>query len=84
MEQLLEEQKRTNELLKQLINQNEKVDELLTIEQIHDEFNIGVNTIRKMFNDSELAVQKYTVPFKVKRGVLLDYMNTRHDYLCEA
>lgn len=83
MEQLLEEQRKTNELLQQLINKDEKEEELLTIEQIHDEFNIGVNTIRKMFNDPELAVQKYTVPFKVKRKVLLDYMNTRHDYLCE-
>lgn len=83
MEQLLEEQRKTNELLKQLINQNEKEEELLTIEQIHKEFSIGISTIRKMFNDPELPVQKYTVPFKVKRKELLNYMNVRHDYLCE-
>lgn len=83
VEEFLEEQKRTNELLQQLINQNNEQNELLTVEQVHEEYGIGVNMVRKMFNDSELAVQKYTVPFKVKRGVLLDYMNTRHDYLCE-
>lgn len=39
--------------------------------------------VRKMFNDKELAVQRYTVPFKVTRGALIEYMKKSHDYLCE-
>lgn len=37
--------------------------------------------VRKMFNDPELAVQRYTVPFKVTRQALNEYMSKRHDYL---
>ena len=83
MEQLLEEQKKTNELLQKLINEKEKDFELLTIEQVHKEFNIGIQMVRKMFQDPALPVQKYTVPFKVTRGALKKYMQERHDYLCE-
>lgn len=83
MEQLLEEQKKTNELLEKLIVQNKDPNELLTAEQIHKEFKIGINMIRKMFQDKELAVQTYTVPFKVTRGAFNDYISKRHDYLSE-
>ena len=83
MEKFLEEQKKTNELLQQLIKQNNEQNELLTIEQVHKEFDIGINMVRKMFNDPELPVQRYTVPFKVTRGALNDYMKKSHDYLCE-
>ena len=56
--------------------------ELLTIEQVHEEFNIGINMVKKMFKDPELPVQKYTKPFKVTRGAMGDYIKVRHDYLC--
>ena len=79
MEKLLEEQKKTNELLQQIIKQNNEQNELLTVEQVHQEFGIGINMVRKMFNDKELAVQRYTVP----RGALIEYMKKSHDYLCE-
>ena len=82
-QQILEEQKKTNELLEKLINQNKDPNELLTIEQIHLEFGIGINMVQKMFKDPELSVQRYTVPFKVSRQALNDYMKVRHDYLCE-
>ena len=36
-----------------------------------------------MFNDPELPVQRYTVPFKVNRQALNEYMTKSHDYLCE-
>lgn len=78
--ELLEEQRKTNELLSKLLNQN---NELLTVEQVHKETGIGINMVRKMFNDPELQVQKYTVPFKVTREALNKYLNTRHDYLCK-
>lgn len=84
MEKLLEEQKKTNELLQQIIKQNNEQNELLTVEQVHKEFGIGTNMVRKMFNDKELAVQRYTVPFKVTRGALIEYMKKSHDYLCEG
>lgn len=81
MEKLLEEQKKTNELLSKLINQNERENELLTVEDVHKEFNIGINMVRKMFADKELQVQTYTSPFKVTRKALEEYLNVRHDYL---
>ena len=39
--------------------------------------------VRKMFNDSKLPVQRYTVPFKVTREALNNYINEKHDYLCD-
>lgn len=83
MEKLLEEQKKTNELLQQIIKQNNEQNELLTVEQVHQEFGIGTNMVRKMFNDPELQVQRYTKPFLVSRQALNDYMKVSHDYLCE-
>ena len=82
MEALLREQQRTNELLQKLISQNKDPNELLTAEDVHKEFNIGINMVQKMFKDPELEVQRYTIPFKVKRQALNNYMNKRHDYLC--
>lgn len=82
MEELLKEQKRTNELLETLIKQKDRDDELLTKEQIEKEYGIGYVKVSRMFNDPELPVQKYTKPFKVKRGALKKYLDVRHDYLC--
>lgn len=81
MEQLLEEQKKTNALLQKLIDEKDTDSELLTIEQVHKEFDIGVQMVRKMFKDPKLPVQEYTVPFKVTRGALKKYLQERHDYL---
>lgn len=78
LKQILEEQKKTNELLK---TQNKDPNELLTIKQIHEETGIGTNMIQKMFNDPELPVQKYTSPFKVTRQAFNNYINVKHDYL---
>lgn len=57
--------------------------ELLTMEQIHEETGIGINMLQKMFKDKELAVQRYTSPFKVTRGAFNKYVSERHDYLSE-
>lgn len=82
--EILEQIKKTNELLEQQIKQDKQKYELLTIEQVHEEFGIGKNMVRKMFNDPELPVQKYTVPFKVSRQAVQEYVSSkRHDYLCE-
>lgn len=82
-EKLLKEQQRTNELLEKLITQNKDPNELLTVEQVQQETGIGINMVRKMFKDKELAVQRYTVPFKVTRQSLNEYMTKKHDYLSE-
>lgn len=82
-ERILLEQKRTNELLEKLISQEARQSELLTAEQVHKEFKIGIGKVRKMFNDKNLAVQTYTVPFKVTRRAIQEYLGERHDYLCE-
>ena len=83
MEDLLKEQQRTNELLEKIIVQNKDPNELLTIEQIREEFGIGVNMVRKMFKDPILPVQRYTTPFKVTRQAFNSYINEEHDYLSE-
>ncbi len=83
MEKLLEEQQKTNELLQQLVDKEIGQNELLTAEQVHKEFDIGINKVRKMFNDPKLPVQTYTIPFKVTRKAVENYINERHDYLCE-
>lgn len=57
--------------------------ELLTVEQVHQEKDIGINMVRKMFNDPKLPVQRYTTPFKVTRKAINEYINTHHNYLCE-
>lgn len=82
-QQILEEIKKTNELLQQQISQNKNPNELLTVEQIHEEFDIGINMVRKMFKDPKLPVQRYTVPFKVTRQAIENYINVEHDYLSE-
>ena len=80
IKKLIEEQQETNELLKYGYRGKDP-NELLTIEQVSKEFDIGPNKIRKMFNDKELPVQTYTKPFKVKRIAVVKYMDKRHDYL---
>lgn len=57
--------------------------ELLTIEQVKEEFGIGKNMVQKMFRDPELPVQRYTSPFKVTRKAIQEYVNVKHDYLSE-
>lgn len=81
MEELLKEQQRTNELLEKLIKQNKDPNELLTANEIHEEFRIGINMVQKMFRDPKLPVQRYTIPFKVTRQAFNNYINIEHDYL---
>lgn len=80
IKKLIEETEKTNKLL-QWGYRGKDPDELLTIEQVSKEFNIGPNKTREMFNDKALPVQTYTKPFKVKRMAVVNYMDTRHDYL---
>lgn len=82
-EKILKELQKTNELLEKSLKQHKDPNELLTIEQVHEEFGIGINTVRKMFNDPKLPVQRYTTPFKVTRQAMINYLNENHDYLRE-
>lgn len=82
LKEILEEQRKTNELL-QYSNSGKDPNELLTAEQVHQEFNIGINMVRKMFKDPSLPVQRYTMPFKVTRQALNKYMNESHKHLKE-
>lgn len=82
LKELIKETKQTNDLL-MYGYQGKDPNELLTVEQIHKEFDIGINMVRKMFNDKELAVQRYTVPFKVTRKAFNEYICKNHDYLSE-
>lgn len=78
LKKLLEEQKKTNKLLE---TKEKDTNELLTINQLHEETGIGICMLQKMFKDPELPVQIYTVPFKVTRGAFNNYISKRHDYL---
>lgn len=83
MEDLLKEQRKTNELLETILNTNKDPNELLTAEQIAKETGIGINMVRKLFRDKELPVQRYTIPFKVTRKAFNQYISVSHDYLIE-
>lgn len=82
LKEIQSELKKTNEILS-FGYQQKNPNELLTAEQVHKEFNIGINMVRKMFKDSKLNVQTYTTPFKVTRQAMNEYLNQRHDYLSE-
>lgn len=80
-------QEKTNELLKDILerkNLEKDPDELLTIEQIVEEYEIGKVKVLKIFQDPKLPVQRYTKPFKVKRKCFEEYFETRHDDLCDT
>lgn len=81
LEELL---KKTNELLEDLISKSNGKDpyELLTIDDVMAEFDIGKAKAQKMFKDPELPVQRYTKPFKVTRKAINKYFEKTHDYLC--
>lgn len=79
---LIDEQRKTNELL-MYGYQGKNPNELLTIKQVHEEFNIGINKVQEMFKDPKLPVQRYTTPFKVTRQAVNNYINEKHDYLSE-
>jgi len=82
LKELIEEQRKTNELL-MYSNQSKDPNELLTIEQVKEETGFGLGTVQKMFKDSKLQAQRYTTPFKVTRQALHKYINENHDYLSE-
>lgn len=82
LKELLEEQRKTNELL-MYNNSGKDPNELLTIKQICEEFDMGENKVRKVFTDPELPVQRYTTPFKVTRQAFNKYINVSHDNLIE-
>lgn len=82
LKKIIEELRKTNDLL-MFGYQGKDPNELLTAEQVHEEFGIGINMVRKMFNDLELPVQRYTTPFKVTRQAMTNYLNGSHDYLSE-
>lgn len=88
LSQILEEQKETNKLLKNLlVSKNDELNikdpyELLTREQVMKEFNVGLSKSLRMFNDPDLPVQRYVKPFRVQRKAVIEYFGKSHDYLC--
>lgn len=78
MEEIIKELQSIKSLLE---NQNRNPNELLTAAQIHNEFDIGINMVQKIFKDPDLPVQRYTIPFKVTRQAFEKYLNEKHDYL---
>ena len=83
-EQILKEQQRTNELLEKIINQYKDPNELLDINQVCKEFNMGMVKARKVFKDPELPVQRYTKKHTVTRRAMQEYVSVNHDYLKEG
>ena len=82
MKQIIEELKKTNELLKGTYR-GRNPNELLTAKQISKEYGIRQQTILDTFQDPKLEVQRWTRPFKVKRKVFDEYLDKNHDYLCK-
>ena len=86
IKQMNEKQDKTNALLKNILERKEMEkdpNELLTIEQIVEEYKIVKVKVLRMFQDPELPVQRYTKPFKVKRKCFDEYFEARHDDLCD-
>ncbi len=82
LKELINEQKKTNEILT-YSNQGKDPYELLTMQQIKEEYGIGEGKLLRMFKDPELPTQRYTSPFKVQRKELDKYLSVNHDYLCD-
>ena len=79
-------QEEANRLLKNILERKQlekNPNELLTIEQIVEEYSIGKVKVLKMFQDPNLPVQRYTKPFKVIRKAVDKYFEVRHDDLCD-
>ena len=55
--------------------------EIMTVQDVVEEFGIAEPAVYRIFKDPELAVQQYTKPMFVLRSKLLEYFETRHDYL---
>jgi len=55
--------------------------ELLNIDQVCEEFEMGKSKARLVFKDPELPVQRYMKEHKVTRGAMQEYVKTSHDYL---
>ena len=86
IQQLLEEQKKTNEYLERLAYQQctgKDPYEMLTREQVMKEFHVGLEKSLKMFQDPERPVQRYTKAHRVQRIEIIKYLSKSHDYLCE-
>ena len=58
--------------------------ELLDINQVCKEFNMGMVKARKVFKDPELPVQRYTKKHTVTRRAMQEYVSVKHDYLKEG
>jgi len=82
IKELINEQKKTNELLTYNASGKDP-NELLDIEQVCKEFDIGINMARKVFKDPALPVQRYTKKHKVTRYAMQEYTKVSHDYLSE-
>ena len=57
------------------------LDRMMSAEDIRIEYGIGENQIYKIFNNPNVAVQKFTRPAKIKRSELIKFFETRHDEL---
>ena len=57
MQELINQQKKTNELL-MYGYQGKNPNELLTIEQVAEETGIGIGKVQRMFRDPKLQVQR--------------------------
>lgn len=54
---------------------------MLTADDIRKEYKIGENQIYKIFNNPDVAVQKFTKPAKIRYADLNKFFETRHDEL---
>lgn len=68
-----------NNLVSVKLKQNP--DRMLTAEDIRKEYKIGENQIYKIFNNPNVAVQKFTKPAKIRLADLNKFFETRHEEL---
>lgn len=74
---LINETRKTNELL-MYGYKGKDPNELLTAEQISEETGIPINNVRELFrNNKKLAVQTYTKPHRITRKAWNEFISER-------
>ena len=86
LQQILEEQKKTNTLLENLAivnTEDPRMSDLLTPKQISEQYEINRDIVYRIFKYSNLEVQRYTKPFRIKRKCWEKFLESSHAELCK-
>ena len=84
LQQILEEQKKTNMLLENLAivnTEDPRMNDLLTPKQVSEQYKINLAIVYRIFKHSNIEVQRYTKPFRIKRKNWEKFLESSHNEL---